>query len=39
MVLKTYNTEFDDITIIFTDQNDRPLEIADKVDLTFLINK
>ena len=25
--LKTYNTEFDEIIIKFTDQNDRPLEI------------
>ena len=25
--LKTYNTKFDDITITFTDQNGRPLEI------------
>ena len=37
--LKTYNTEFDDIIIIFTDQNVRPLEIEDKVKLTLLINK
>ena len=28
--LKTYNTEFDEIIIPFTDQNDRPLEIEDK---------
>ena len=25
--------------ITFTDQNDRPLEIEDNVDLTWLINK
>ena len=35
--LKTYNTEFDEITIIFMDQNGRPLE--DNVNLTLLINK
>ena len=29
--LKTYNTEFDEIIITFTDQNGRPLEIEDKV--------
>ena len=29
--LKTYNTEFDEIIIIFTDQNGRLLEIEDKV--------
>ena len=39
MFLKTYNTEFDEIIIIFTDQNGRPLEIKDKVNLTLLINK
>ena len=35
MFLKTYNTEFDEIIIIFTDQNGRPLEIEDKVNFTF----
>ena len=37
--LKTYNTEFDEIFIRFMDQNDRPLEIEGKVNLTLLINK
>ena len=37
--LLTYNTEFDEIIITFTDQNGRPLEIEDKVNLTELINK
>ena len=37
--LKTYNAKFDEIIIIFTDQNDRPLEIGDKVNFTLLINK
>ena len=37
--LKTYNTEFDEIIITFTDQNGKPLEIEDKVNLTLLINK
>ena len=37
--LKTYNTEFDEIIITFMDQNGRPLEIEDKVNLTLLINK
>ena len=37
--LKTYNTEFDEIIKTFTDQNGRPLEIEDKVNLTLLINK
>ena len=35
---KTYNTEFDEIIITFTDQNGRPLEIEGKVNLTLLIN-
>ena len=37
--MKTYNTEFDEIILTFTDQNGRPLEIEDKVNLTLLINK
>ena len=36
---KTYSTGFDEIIITFTDQNGRPLEIEDKVNLTLLINK
>ena len=36
---KTYNAEFDEIIITFTDQNGRLLEIEDKVNLTLLINK
>ena len=39
MFLKTYDTDFDEIIITFTDQNSRPLEIEDKVNLTLLINK
>ena len=34
MFLKTDNTEFDEIIITFTDQNGRPLEIEDKINLT-----
>ena len=38
VLLKTFNTECDkDIT--FMDQNGRPLEIEDKVNLALLINK
>ena len=37
--LKTYNTEFDNITITTTDQNSRPLEIEDKVSLMLPIDK
>ena len=36
--LKTYNSEFDGIIITFTDQNGRPLEIEDNLNLTLLIN-
>ena len=37
--LTTYNTWFDEIILTFTDQNRRPLEIDDKVNLTLLINR
>ena len=39
LFLKIYNTEFDGIITIFTNQNGRPLEMEDKVNLTLLINK
>ena len=37
--LKIYYTGFDEIIITFTDQNNRLLEIEDKVYLTLFINK
>ena len=37
--VKTYNTEFYQIIIAFMDQDGRPLQIEDKVNLTLLINK
>ena len=37
--LKTYNTDFDEIITTFTDQNSRPLEIKDKINLTLVMNK
>ena len=37
--LKTYNTEFHIVAILFTDQNGRLFEIEDKVNLILLINK
>ena len=37
--LKTYKTEFDDITITFTNQNGTPLKIEYKANLTLIINK
>ena len=36
--LETYNTEFNDIKITFTDRNGRLLEIQDKSNLMLLIN-
>ena len=36
--LKTYNTEFDETIIIFIDENGKPLEVKDKVNLALLIN-
>ena len=39
MFLKSYDIEFDEIIIIFTDKNGTSLEIQDKVNLTLLINK
>ena len=37
VILKTYNTEFDEIIITFTEQNGRRLEIDDKGNLILLI--
>ena len=37
--LKTYNTEFDYITITFTVQNGRPLEVEGKSWFDVLVNK
>ena len=37
--LKTYNTEFDEFMITFTNENGRTLEIKDRVNLTLFINK
>ena len=37
--LKTYNGEFDEIIITFTDQDSGQLGIKDKFNLTLLINK
>ena len=37
--LETYKAEFDDIIIKLTDQNGKPLEIEEKVNLTLPIKK
>ena len=35
--LKTFNSEYDEIIIWFNDQNSKPLEIEDKINLTMVI--
>ena len=36
--LKTFNSEFSYIELWFTDQNSKPLEIEDKINITLVIN-
>ena len=36
--LKTFNSEFQAIEVWFTDQNSKPLEIEDRINLTLVIN-
>ena len=35
--LKTFNSEFQEIKVWFTDQNSRPLELEDKINLTLIV--
>ena len=35
--LKTFNSEFQEIKVWFTDQNNNPLEVEDKINLTLII--
>ena len=35
--LETFNTEFQEIKIWFTDQNNNPLEVEDKINSTLII--
>ena len=35
--LKTFNSEFQEIKVWFTDQNSKPLEVVDKINLTLII--
>ena len=37
--LKTFNSEYDEIKVWFTDQNSQPLEIEDKINLTLVIQQ
>ena len=39
VLLKTYNAEFHETTITFTDENGILFETEGKVNLTFLVNK
>ena len=36
--LKTFNSEFSYIEVLFTDQNSKPLEIEDKINITLHIS-
>ena len=35
--LKTFNSEFQEIKIWFTDQTSKPFEVADKINLTLIV--
>ena len=35
--LKTFNSEYDEVKVWFTDQNSQPLEIEDRINLTLVI--
>ena len=35
--LKTFNSEYNEIEVWFTDQNSKPLEIEDRINLTMVI--
>ena len=35
--LKTFNSEYDEIKVWFTDQNSQPLEMEDEINLTMVI--
>ena len=35
--LKTFNSEYDEIKVWFTDQNSQPLEIEDRINLTMVV--
>ena len=35
--LKTFNSEYDEIKVWLTDQNSKPLEMEDRINLTMVI--
>ena len=36
--LKTFNSEFQEIKVWFTDQTSKPLELEDKINVTLILN-
>ena len=38
-LLKTFNSEFSYIEVWFTDQNSKPVEIEDRINITLVINE
>ena len=38
LYLRTFNSEFSDVKVWFTDQNSEPQEIEDEVKITLVIN-
>ena len=38
ILLKTFNAEFSYIEVWFSDQNSKPIEIEDKINMTLVIN-
>ena len=37
LFLKTFNSEYDEIKVWFTDQNSQPLEAEDRINLTMIV--
>ena len=37
ILLKTFDSEFQEIKVLFTDQTSKPLEVEDKINLTLII--
>ena len=37
IIFKTFNSEFQEIKVWFTDQTSKPLEVEDKINLTLII--
>ena len=37
LILKTFNSEYHEINVWFTDQNGQPLEIENRINLTIVI--